>query len=208
MHGLDRRRPVRVLVAGALETDQVVAGGSVQAVPAERISPAWAALTDYVVSNIRRNGANEYEVTVAGQSAAAGGPAGTGADIVDGTVHWKYLGPTLVGANIVVGLPYTAKAVTLPPEGGNPRGTAQGAKRRRMRIVLRLNDSALPLINGKRPPDRTPATPQDTVEPRVTGDVEVRDLGWDGDGTVTIEQDLPFRTEVLAIFGTEQVNQL
>lgn len=147
---------VRVLVRGALEQDQVVAGGQVQAVTAERIADD----------------------------------------------------PTLVGAEVVVGLAYTPKAITLKPEGGNPRGTAQGAKRRRPRIVLRLNDSALPLVNGKRAPDRTPATPQDQAEPRVTGDVELRDLGWEGDGEVTIEQDLPFRTEVLAIFGTEQVNQL
>ncbi len=114
----------------------------------------------------------------------------------------------LAGQSIVVGLGYRPKTATLPPEGGNPRGTAQGAKRRRVKIVVRLNDSALPLVNGQRPPDRSPSTPMDSPEPRVTGDVEVRDLGWEGDGSVTIEQDLPFRTEVLAVFGVEQVNQL
>jgi hypothetical protein len=33
-------------------------------------------------------------------------------------------------------------------------------------------------------------------------------LGWDRDGQITIEQDLPFRTEVLAIFGVAAVNEV
>jgi hypothetical protein len=42
----------------------------------------------------------------------------------------------------------------------------------------------------------------------VTGDVDVQQLGdEDAAGQLTIEQELPLRTEVLAIFGSAQVNQ-
>lgn len=53
---------------------------------------AWAASTAYAAAARRTNGGNIYEVTVAGTSAASGGPTGTGTTIVDGTVTWKYLG--------------------------------------------------------------------------------------------------------------------
>jgi hypothetical protein len=119
----------------------------------------------------------------------------------------------LAGKAIVVGLPYTARAKTLPLEGGNPRGSSQGAKRRFAKVGLALNDSALPLlvVGDKRwrvAPDRTPATPQDTPEPRFTGNAKAAALGWDEDGQITIEQDLPFRTEVLAIYGVAAVNEV
>jgi hypothetical protein len=112
------------------------------------------------------------------------------------------------GKVIIVGLPYTATATTLPLEGGNPAGTSQMAKRRRPKVRLRLNESALPLVNGNRAPDRTPATPMGDPEPPFTGDVDMRVLGWSEDGAVTLEQDLPFRTEILALFSTAQVNEV
>lgn len=147
---------VRVIVAGALENDQVVAAGQVQAVTAQRIADD----------------------------------------------------PTLVGAVVVVGLPYTARATTLPFEGGSPRGTAQGAKRRFVNVGVILNDSGLPLVQGKRVPDRTPATAQDQAEPRRTGAFAAAGaLGWESEGVITIEQDLPVRTEVLALFGIAAVHE-
>jgi hypothetical protein len=45
-------------------------------------------------------------------------------------------------------------------------------------------------------------------EPPFTGDVDMRVLGWSEDGAVTLEQDLPFRTEILALFSTAQVNEV
>jgi hypothetical protein len=74
---------------------------------------------------------------------------------------------------------------------------------RDVRIGVLLNDSALPLLNGVRAADRTPSTAMDTVEGRKTGRVWVSNAGgWDDDGSVTIEQDLPLRTEILAVFAT------
>lgn len=109
--------------------------------------------------------------------------------------------PARDGAAAIVGLGYTQTAVTLPLEAGGARGTAQGTKRRRVKTVLLLNDSALPLVNGERAADRTPSTAMDTPEARMTGECEARGLGYDDRGQVTIEQDLPLRTEVLALYG-------
>jgi hypothetical protein len=80
-------------------------------------------------------------------------------------------------------------------------------KKRRPKILVRLNNSALPLVNGWRPAERDPATDLDDPTALVTGDFQVRDKGWKANGVVTIEQDLPFRTEVLAIFGHLQLNE-
>jgi len=54
-------------------------------------APAWAALTAYAVGARVTNGGNLYQCTVAGTSAAAGGPSGTGTDIVDATVRWLFI---------------------------------------------------------------------------------------------------------------------
>lgn len=112
------------------------------------------------------------------------------------------------GGAATIGLPLPAmKAVTLPPEVVSRRGSSAGSKKRYAQIGVRLNRSAFPIVNGHRVPDRTPATPMDEGEPLFTGDVQIRNLGWEENGAITIEQDLPLRTEILAIFGDLQVNQ-
>lgn len=123
--------------------------------------------------------ANEYEV-------AAGAVA---------------LDPAMAGKAAVIGLGFTAKAVTLPLN-------VKSGKAHHAKIGITLNDSALPKINGKRPPDRSPATPQDTAEPRYSGKVDVGNLGWDGEGKITIEQDQPYRTEILALYSRTQAEEV
>ena len=112
------------------------------------------------------------------------------------------------GLPYVVGLTFNAQMKTLPLEGGLQTGSSASAKRRRTKVRLRLNNSALPLVNGMRSPERAPADPMDTGIDLVTGDVDCNLLGWEDDGALTIEQDLPFRTEILAIFGNAQVNEV
>lgn len=51
----------------------------------------WAASTAYLLGAQRYNNGRLYVVTVAGTSALSGGPTGTGAGIVDGTVTWDYV---------------------------------------------------------------------------------------------------------------------
>ncbi len=106
-----------------------------------------------------------------------------------------------LGQTAVVGVEYEASMTTLPLGDGGKAGTALGSKRRYVRIFVQLFDSALPLINGQLPPDREPSTPMDTVQPNLTGLVQVRSLGREGGGRVNITQNLPKKTMVTAILG-------
>jgi len=53
---------------------------------------AWAPTTSYVPGDRRTNSGKVYLCITAGTSAGSGGPTGNGSDIVDNTVHWRYLG--------------------------------------------------------------------------------------------------------------------
>lgn len=54
---------------------------------------AWAATTAYAIEDhVTNDSGKVYRCTVAGTSAASGGPTGTGSAIVDGTVTWTYVG--------------------------------------------------------------------------------------------------------------------
>lgn len=52
----------------------------------------WVITTAYVINDIRFNGTDVYICRIAGTSAGAGGPSGTGQGIVDGTVTWDFVG--------------------------------------------------------------------------------------------------------------------
>jgi hypothetical protein len=111
--------------------------------------------------------------------------------------------------NVVVGLPYGATATTLPLEGGNPAGTSQGFKVHYTDISVRVNNSAPPILNGSRAGSGRPfSVPLDTVEPLVTGDLKVKNVKTEEGGQITIEQDLPFRTEVCAIYAQASTSKL
>lgn len=111
------------------------------------------------------------------------------------------------GAEYVIGLGFTARARLLRPE---PAGYSPSAKLRWVRLWLRLFDSALPQVNGETLADRTPATPMDSAEPLRSIDSGPYTTGSvDGDPTeVVIEQSLPFRTEILSIFGSVAANEV
>lgn len=53
---------------------------------------AWLPSTSYALGDIRTNSGNIYIVITAGQSAGSGGPTGTGEDITDNEVHWRFVG--------------------------------------------------------------------------------------------------------------------
>ena len=107
----------------------------------------------------------------------------------------------------IVGIPFVATATTLPLEGSSNAGTAQVQRRRYNEVFLRLYDSAIPMINGHRPPIRTPDTPMGISQPLFTGDTAVHQVGWD-DGVITITQDLPLPTKISAIFGNAKGNSV
>lgn len=68
---------------------------------------AWVGAYAYAVDDRCSNGGKLYQCITAGDSAAAGGPAGTATDITDGTAHWRYLGtfPSNTGFSYTFALP-------------------------------------------------------------------------------------------------------
>ena len=105
-----------------------------------------------------------------------------------------------------VGLKFTSTLQPLPVEGGNASGSAQGVRKRFNEIYVRLHESFYPKINGIMPPVRTPSTDMGRPEPKTTGDVRVKNEGYDLEGKITVTQDLPGPTHVLALFGTLSVS--
>lgn len=111
------------------------------------------------------------------------------------------------GRSVVLGLGYTMKIVTLPVDFVTQRGTSFTSKRRWTKIYARLLQSAYPLINGYRPPDRRPVSSMGLSEDFFTGDISVVNFGHDT-GIITIEQDLPYNTMVCGLFGELSMDSL
>jgi uncharacterized phage protein gp47/JayE len=53
---------------------------------------AWVNTTSYALGDRVKNSSKVYQCITAGTSAGSGGPTTTAANIIDGTVHWRYLG--------------------------------------------------------------------------------------------------------------------
>lgn len=104
-------------------------------------------------------------------------------------------------SSAVVGLEFRSRLITKRPEGISQSGTTQGTKQRWNKIFVRVAPGSRPLINGKRPAERSVVTPMNEGEPVAFEDVEVSNLGWDNAGRVTIEEDLPKPLVVVAVFG-------
>lgn len=111
------------------------------------------------------------------------------------------------GRSVVLGIGYTMKIITLPVDFVTQRGTSFTNKRRWTKIYARLLQSAYPLINGYRPPDRRPASLMGLPEDFFTGDISVVNFGH-GTGIITVEQDLPYRTTICGLFGELSMDSL
>lgn len=124
-------------------------------------------------------------------------------EVVNGTIilDAPEIEENWVGAT-AIGFIYNGQVKTYEVNKGNQRGEAFGTMRRWNKLYVRLLDSALPVVNGTLPPDRTPETLMDIPEIIRQGlqDVIIRGAGW-GDGSVTILQDRPYPTHVLGMFG-------
>lgn len=59
---------------------------------------AWVTTTPYTIGTRVKNGGNIYQCVDDGTSGATG-PAGTRDDIIDGSVTWKYIGPTVTATD-------------------------------------------------------------------------------------------------------------
>ena len=117
-------------------------------------------------------------------------------------------GQPLTPTEAFVGVAYSDHEVELLPlEGGNPMGTAQGLKSRKVQCYLRLVDSYLPMVNGMQSFERQPGDVMDGQAARITGDRRTTELGFKRGSQLVISQPLPLRVEVSAVFGGTQVNQ-
>ena len=110
------------------------------------------------------------------------------------------------GKKVEVGLPYISKLEPTPYNDGNAAGTNLGTSQRWAQVYAKLVDSALPLINGERPAARDPSTPMGDPQALTSGDYDIQNLGWDLDGTIEVVQDLPKKTQLVALYGIYQSN--
>lgn len=112
------------------------------------------------------------------------------------------LGAGYANKTVHVGLKYPGEIRTLKPEGLNPNsGSSQQDAARWGRVMLRVNESALPVLNGnraQRPEDVTPSSTGDDADTIMTGDLYADVEGYTDELTIT--QDIPLRTEICAIF--------
>lgn len=131
--------------------------------------------------------------------------------VADGSVH-----PDLVvssgsltlnyaATDIKVGLKYVSKLTPTRPGANVGSGTTLGKLKRWNEIFVRLDNSSIPKINGQRPPVRSPGTNYGNEEPITTEDINIKNLGYDRDGRIIIEQDLPLPCHIVSLFGTLSV---
>ena len=66
--------------------------------------PTWLPNVAYALNAIVKNGANAYICTVAGTSAASGGPSCGSGTCTDNTVTWSYITPTTATATATLGV--------------------------------------------------------------------------------------------------------
>ncbi|MBL4588300.1 hypothetical protein JKY79_03065 [Candidatus Babeliales bacterium] len=142
---------------------------------------------------------------IVGVSALAGN---TVTPVVDGAVHPDISldlngNGTLnyVGSVVQIGHSFTQEMITMPEDAGSEEGSGMGFRKRWNKIILRILSSAMPLINGKRPADRTPQTLMNTREASVTKDIEVSNLGYDDRAQISIVQDKPLKMTIVGRFG-------
>lgn len=120
-----------------------------------------------------------------------------------GKVHLNWEAKT-----VIAGLKYESHIKTVPLDMAVSTGSASSSMKRRNKIYVRIDNSALPLVNGERPSERNPSTPMNTAEPFITGDLVVVNLGRDQYAQVTIAQNVPYPLTVLGIYGEAAVERI
>lgn len=105
-------------------------------------------------------------------------------------------------SEVAVGLGYTS--ILKPNRYGAAvgDGTSMGKVKRWNQVFVRLEESAIPYINGERPSVRDVNTNYGEPQPMISEDVEIRNLGYDRDGDIEIKQDLPLPCHIVALYGT------
>jgi len=129
-----------------------------------------------------------------------------GAEHPDRTVASGSITLTASATTVHVGLKYTAKLVTLQPEGGNPSGTGQGKLKAWSKLRLRVYNTLGGAVEGKEIAFRSTSMNMDAPPPLFTGDLKVTHLGSSIPNTITITHATPFPMTLLGIMGDLTVN--
>lgn len=114
---------------------------------------------------------------------------------------------------LTVGLPFTARVVTLRPELRGSGETAQGKRQRLVRLVLRLIATTGIRVGALGGPldnlvDRASRDFMDAPVPLFTGDTErAVSGGWDRNGQAVFESDAPLPATIVAAMPTLAVTQ-
>ena len=96
---------------------------------------------------------------------------------------------------VVVGLPFTKKLVTVPYANGNTMGSAKGKPGRWNEIWAELYQSARPVINGIE-------LKRKEKEEIHSGAVRVFNTGYDRNKQITIEQSDPLPLRLVSLYGS------
>ena len=108
------------------------------------------------------------------------------------------------------GLPFTSTLQTMRLEAGATDGTAQGKIKRIDEVTIRLYRTVNALVGATsaqvdRIPFRSAADEMDAAIPLFTGDKSIElPAGFDQDGYVLVQQDLPLPMTLIAIFARAQ----
>lgn len=81
-------------------------------------------------------------------------------------------------------------------------GTMQGQRSRWVRPIIRVYQSAKPLVDGEFLPARSAADEMDEKVPLFTGNLEYGPLNWGNTGRLTFTLSDPLPLHITAIFGS------
>ena len=106
---------------------------------------------------------------------------------------------------VEVGIPFTPRLTTLRPVYNDIPLT--GLMLSTSRLSVSLKDTMNLVVNGQRVTFSENNGVMDAAPSLYTGIKEVENLGWDTEGVVTIEQDLPYPVTLLGIFRTLEIEE-
>ncbi len=109
-------------------------------------------------------------------------------------------------AEVVVGLENFPLLSTLAMEFDIGKGSMQGQTMRRVKPILRVENSITPTVNGDVNPNRIPAFNLDESVPLFSGDLEYPSGTWGQTAQMNISVKGPFPLILLGIFGTIEGN--
>lgn len=139
---------------------------------------------------------------------------GDGADLGTAIVTGGFVIVPTPSQNVLVGYTFESLMESLPPDGGNPIGTAQGKVKRPHKMVIRVVNS----LGYKQGPDedhltemsfRDSGDPMDSTPPLFTGDkTHHPENTYDLSGTYVIAQDNPYPFNLLAVYTSSKVTEV